>query len=86
MIEQTRFLSTVSLCSEFKLENIYSGVNFCKKNVCGNLYLRELFLRIAGKIAKVTTRKNFVPQGILPKSRRQDIDHCSFFLLISYLS
>ena len=42
MIEQTRFLSTVFLCSEFKLENIYSGVNFCGKNVCGNFYLREL--------------------------------------------
>ena len=86
MIEQTRFLSTVFLCSEFKLENIYSGVNFCRKNVCDNLYLRELFLRIAGKIAKVRTRKNFVPHGILPKSGRQDVDHCSFFLIISYLS
>ena len=42
VIEQTRFLSTVFLCSEFKLENIYSGVNFCGKNVCGNFYLREL--------------------------------------------
>ena len=38
--EQTRFLSTVFLCSG--LENIYSGVNFCGKNVCGNFYLREL--------------------------------------------
>ena len=42
MIEQTRFLSTVFLSSEFKLENIYSKVNFCGKNVCGNFYLREL--------------------------------------------
>ena len=44
MIEQTRFLSTVFLCSEFraKLENTYSGVNFCGKDVCGNFYLREL--------------------------------------------
>ena len=62
MIEQTRFLSTVFLCGEFKLENTYSGINFCGKNVCGNLYLGELFLRIAGKIAKIRTRKNFVPQ------------------------
>ena len=31
MIEQTRFLSTVFLCSEFQLENIYSGVIFAKK-------------------------------------------------------
>ena len=43
MIEQTRFLSTVFLCSsEFKLENVYSGVNFCGKSVCGNFYLPEL--------------------------------------------
>ena len=39
MIEQTRFLSTVFLCSEFKLENIYSGVNSFGKNVCGNFYM-----------------------------------------------
>ena len=66
MIEQTRFLSTVFLCSEFKLENIYSGVNFCGKNVCGNFYLRELIFTIAGKTAKnakIRTRKNFVPHG-----------------------
>ena len=42
MIEQTRFLSTVFLGSEFKLENIYYGVNFCGKNICGNFYMREL--------------------------------------------
>ena len=42
MIEQTRFLGTVFLYSEFKLENIYYGVNFCGKNVCGNFYTREL--------------------------------------------
>ena len=41
-IEQTPFLSTVFLCSEFMLENIYSGANFRGKNVCGNFYLREL--------------------------------------------
>ena len=38
VIEQTRFLSTVFLCSEFMLENIYSGANFCGKNVCGNFF------------------------------------------------
>ena len=69
MIErfQTRFLSTLFLCSEFKLENIYSGVNFCGKMfavifICGNL-----FVRIAGKTAKITkirNRKNFVPHGM----------------------
>ena len=42
MIEQKRFLSTVFLCSEFKLQNVYSGVNFCGKSVCGNFYLPEL--------------------------------------------
>ena len=47
MIEQTRFLSTVLLCSEFKVEDIYFGVNFC-----GNL-----FLRIVEKIAKNRTHK-----------------------------
>ena len=47
VIEQTQFLSTPFLCSEFKLENIYSGVNFCQE--------------IAGKIAKIRTHKNFVP-------------------------
>ena len=43
MIEQTRFLSTVFLCSQFQLENIYSGVIFCEKNACGNCYLLTLF-------------------------------------------
>ena len=42
VIEQTRFLSTVFLCSEFKLENIYPAVNFCRKTFCGNLYSLEL--------------------------------------------
>ena len=66
VIEQTRFLRTVFLRSEFKLENIYSGVNFCGKNICGNVIFicGNLFLRIAGKIAKIGTRKNFVPHGI----------------------
>ena len=63
MIEQTRFLSTVFLGSEFKLENIYSGVNFCGKNVCGNLFLR--IARKTAKIPKIRTRKNFVPHGSL---------------------
>ena len=58
MIEQTRFLSAVFLCSEFKLENIYSGVNFSGKNVGGNLYLRELTYfadRWEIKVAKTRT-------------------------------
>ena len=66
MLEQTRFRSTVFLYREFKLENIYSGINFYGKSMCDNSYLRELILRIAGKtakIAKVRTRKNFSPHG-----------------------
>ena len=55
-IEQTRFPSTVFLRSEFKLENIYSGVNFCGKNVCGNFYLRELIFADRWKNRK--NRKN----------------------------
>ena len=38
MIEQTQFLSTVVLCSEFKLEDIYSEVDFLGKNVCANFF------------------------------------------------
>ena len=49
MIEQTRFLSTVFLCSEFKLEHIYAGVNFGGKNVCDNFCLRELISADCGK-------------------------------------
>ena len=73
VIEQTRFLSTVFLCSEFTLKNIYSAVNICRKmwpvtSICGNL-----FLWIAGKtakIAKIRTRKNFLPHGILREEER----------------
>ena len=47
MIEKTQFLSTVSLCSKFKLGNIiiYSEVNFCRKNVCGK-FARNYFGRL----------------------------------------
>ena len=47
---------TVFSCSEFKLENSYSGVNFCGKNVCGNFYLRELIFTDRWKNRK--KRKN----------------------------
>ena len=45
------------LCSEFKFENIYSGVNFNGKMfavifICGNLYLW-----IARKTSKIRTQK-----------------------------
>ena len=56
MIEQTQFLSTVFLCSEFKLENTYSKVNFCGKNVRGNFSLRELIFLDRWKNRK--NRKN----------------------------
>ena len=57
IIEQTRFLSTVFLNSEFKLEDIYSGVNFGRKNLCVIFICGNLFLRIAGKIAKIKPAK-----------------------------
>ena len=52
-MKEARFLRNV-LCSEFKVENINSGVNFCGKNVCGNFYVREL---------SFADRKNLVPHG-----------------------
>ena len=63
MIEQTRFLNTVSLWSEFKLKNIYSGINFCGENVCVKCICGNVFLRIAGKTAKIRTHQNFVSYG-----------------------
>ena len=56
--EQTRFLGTVFLCGELKLENIFSGVNFS-----GNFYLRELVFADRWKYRKIRTRKNPVPHG-----------------------
>ena len=63
MIEQIRFISTLFLCSEFTLriftlEYIFAGKKVTVIFICGNL-----LLRIAGKIAKIITRKNFVPHG-----------------------
>ena len=52
MIKQTRFLLVVNLSSE----DIYFGVNFCGKNVCGNLYLRKLIFADRWKNRK--NRKN----------------------------
>lgn len=59
MIEQTRFLSTVFLCTAFKLENIYLGVNLCGNFISGNL-----FLGIAGKIVKISTHSNIAPHSV----------------------
>ena len=55
-IERTRFFTSAFFCSEFKLENIYSGVNVCWKSVCGNFYLRELMFADRWKNRK--NRKN----------------------------
>ena len=67
MIEQTRFLSTVFLCSEFKLADIYSGVNFLGKNPCANFFFlwKLIFAdRLKNrKIAKIRARKNFLTHG-----------------------
>ena len=59
----TEFLSTVFLCSEFKLENIEFGVNFRRKKVCSNYFLQELIFADHQKNRK--SCKNFVPRGIL---------------------
>ena len=63
------FLVLFCLCSELKLEDIYSGEDFCGKMfavifICGNL-----FLRIAEKIVKIRTCKDFVPHGRLSDRR-----------------
>ena len=63
MIEQTRFRSTVFLCREFKLENIYSGINFYGKSMCDNFYLGELIFADRWKNRK--NRKNKNPQKLL---------------------
>ena len=49
MIEQTRFFSTVFLCTAFKLENIYLGVNLCGNFISGNSVYRYL-KQIEGEI------------------------------------
>ena len=67
VIEQTQFLSTVFLCSEFKLEDIYSGVDLLGKKFCANFFffVETNFLRIVEKIVKSQklARKNFLPHG-----------------------
>ena len=41
------------------MKKIFAEKMFAVIFICGNL-----FLRIAGKIARIRTRKNFVPHGI----------------------
>ena len=64
VIEQTQFLSTVFLCGKFKLESIYSGVNFRGSLFFIFFFFFFYFCRIAGKIAKIRTHQNFVPHSI----------------------
>ena len=54
MNEQTLFLNTVFLCSEFKLENIYSEKIFLRKMFAVIFICENLFLRMAGKTAKIS--------------------------------
>ena len=63
MIEQTRFLSTVFSCSEFKFGYLLWS-KFLQEKCLRYFIYGNLFLRIAGKNAKIRTRKNFVPLGI----------------------
>ena len=58
-IEKTRFLSTVLLCSEFKLENIYSRQKFCTKNVWGDFFSGAYFCRQLA-ISQKLEHKNFL--------------------------
>ena len=44
------------MCDEFKLEYVYSGVNFCGENVYGNFFGRNLILADRWK-----NRKKFEP-------------------------
>ena len=63
MIEQTRFRSAVFLCREFKLENIYFGVNFYGKSMCNNFYLREL-VSVCGSLEKPQKSQKLEPAKI----------------------
>ena len=57
VIEQIWFRSTVFLSSEFKEENIYSGVSFCGKIFAVIFICGYLFLRIGGKSQKLEPAK-----------------------------
>ena len=64
VIEQTQFLSTVFLCGKFKLESIYSGVNFRGSLFFIFFFFFFLFLPNCWKIAKIRTHQNFVPHSV----------------------
>ena len=48
----------------YKLENIYFGVNFGGKNVCGKFYLRELIFVDRWKNRKHYNPQKFVTHGM----------------------
>ena len=54
---------SISVYRIYKLENIYFGVNFGGKNVCGKFYLRELIFVDRWKNRKNRkNRKHYNPQ------------------------
>ena len=64
-IEQKQNLGTVFFCIELMLENIYSGVNFCGENVCGNSFICGNFFADRWKNCKNRKQKlEPVPHGI----------------------
>ena len=65
VIEQKQNLGIVFLCREFMLENIYSGVNFCEENVCGNILFVGTFFADRWKNCKTRKYKlEPAPHGI----------------------
>ena len=56
MIEQTQFLSTVFLSSEFKLDDIYYGVNSLGENVRAHFFFAET--NFWGSLKKSQNRKH----------------------------
>ena len=53
------------MSSEFKLENIYPGVNFCRKKCLWYLlFVKACFCGSLKKLPKIRTRKNFISPGI----------------------
>ena len=83
MIEQTRFRSAVFLCREFKLENIYSGVNFYGKSMCDNFYLRELVFVDRWKNRKTSKNSNsqkFLVTGCFKRGRMSTFKNFKEFI------
>ena len=78
VIQQTRFLSTIFLRSEFKLENIYSGVN-----LYGNFYLRELTQKLEPAKFRATRYVSFCINRFKVSPRTsQSIRMVLYFILL----